>query len=38
MYTHNTHVHDKDIPKIYLTICFLELSDEFPRDSKTSFK
>ena len=23
-------------PKIFLNICFLELSDEFPRDSKTN--
>ena len=38
MNTHNIHFHDKirQFPKISLTICFLELSEEFPRDSKTS--
>ena len=28
----------KTNPKISLNICFLELSDEFPRDSKTKFE
>ena len=38
MCTHTIHFHD-DIgknPKISLNICFLDLSEEFPRDSKTS--
>ena len=38
MSTCNIHFHDKigKIPKISLNICFLELLEEFPRDSKTS--
>ena len=32
MSTHNIHFHDK----ISLNICFLELSEEFRWDSKTS--
>ena len=38
MSTHNIHVQDitRKIPKISLSICFLELSEEFPRDSKIS--
>ena len=39
MDTHNIHFHDekrKTNPKIFLNICFLELSEEFPRDLKTS--
>ena len=38
MSTYNIHFHDKiqTIPKISLNICFLELSEEFPRDSKPS--
>ena len=35
MSTHNIQFHDK-IKKISLNICFLELSEEFRRDSKTS--
>ena len=31
MSTHNKQLHDK---KIFLNICFLELSEEFPRDSQ----
>ena len=36
MSTHNIHIHDKigNNPKIPLNICFLELSEEFPRSSK----
>ena len=37
MSTRNIHFRDKIIiinPKISLYICFLELSEEFPRDSK----
>ena len=33
MSTHNIQFHDK---KISLNICFLELSEEFRRDSKPS--
>ena len=38
MSKHTIHVHDKirKIPKIFLNICFLELSEEFPMDSKIS--
>ena len=38
MSTHNIHLHDKigKDPKVSHNICFLELSEEFPRDSKTS--
>ena len=40
MSTHSIDFHDKigKNPKILvsLNICFLELSEEFPRDSKTS--
>ena len=39
MRTHNIHFHDKvrkKIPKIYFNICFLKLSEEFSRGSKTS--
>ena len=38
MSTQNIHFHDKigKIPKMSLNICFLELSEEFSRDSKTS--
>ena len=34
MCTHNIPIHDKigKIPKISLNICFLELSDEFPKE------
>ena len=35
MSTHNIQFHDK-IKKISLNICFLELSEELRRDSKTS--
>ena len=35
MSTHNMQFHDK-IRKFSLNICFLELSEEFRRDSKTS--
>ena len=34
MSTHNIHLHNKKVPKISLQICFLELSEEFPRDWK----
>ena len=36
MSTHNIHCPDKirKIPKISLNICFLELSEEFPRNKK----
>ena len=36
MSTHNIHFHDKieNFHKMTLNICFLELSEEFPRDSK----
>ena len=37
--THNIHFHNemrKKYPKISLNICFLELLEEFPKDSKTS--
>ena len=36
---HNIHFHDKlrnKIHKMSLNICFLELSEEFPKDFKTS--
>ena len=37
MSTHNIHFYDKKIkenfPEISLNICFLELSNKFPRDS-----
>ena len=38
MSIHNIHFHDKieKNPKITLNIGFLELSEEFSRDSKTS--
>ena len=38
MSAHNIHFHDKTgkIPEISLNVYFLELSEEFPRDSKTS--
>ena len=38
MNTHNIHFHDKigKSPEISLNICFLELSEEIPRDSKMS--
>ena len=38
MSTLNKHVHDKigKNPKIPFNICFLELSEEFLRDSKMS--
>ena len=38
MNTHNTYFHYKigNIPKMFLNICFLELSEEFPRDSNPS--
>ena len=38
MSTLNIHFHDKigKIAEISRNICFLELSEEFPRDSKTS--
>ena len=37
MSTNNMHFHDKigKIPKISLDICFLELSEEFHKGSKT---
>ena len=35
MSTHNIQFHDKN-KKNSLNICFLELSEEFRRDSKTS--
>ena len=37
MSTHNIRFHDKirKNPKLSLNICFLELSEEFSRDSKT---
>ena len=35
MSTHNIQFHDK-IRKCPLNICFLEVSEEFRRDSKTS--
>ena len=35
MSTHNVQFHDR-IRKVFLNICFLELSEEFRRDSKTS--
>ena len=40
MIRHNIHFHDKKehFPKIYLNICFLELSAGFPKDSKTEFE
>ena len=36
MSTHNIHFHNRvgKLPKISLNICFLELSEEFSRDSK----
>ena len=34
--THNIQFYDKIKKKIPLNICFLELSEKFPRDSKTS--
>ena len=38
MRTHNIHFHDKirKFPKISLNICFLELSEKNPGDSKPS--
>ena len=36
MSTHNIQFHDKKKKK-YLNICFLELSEEFRRDSKMSW-
>ena len=38
MSTHNIHFHDKieNFLQISLNIRFLELSEEFPRDSKMS--
>ena len=38
MSTYYIHFHDiiGNNAKISFTICFLELSEEFPRDSKTS--
>ena len=38
MSTHNIHFHDKirKVPLKFQIFCFLELSEEFPRDSKTS--
>ena len=36
MCTHNIHAKIGIIPTISLNICFLDLSEEFPRDSKTS--
>ena len=38
MSTLNIHFHDKigNFPKIYINICFLELSIDFPMASKTS--
>ena len=38
MSTHNIYFHDNigKSPKISLNICFLEMSEKFPRDSKTS--
>ena len=38
MSKHNMHFHDKieKNPKISLNICFLELSEQLARDSKTS--
>ena len=40
MSTQNIHFHDKtrNFPKISLNICFLQLSEEFPRDSKNEFE
>ena len=35
MSTHNIQFHDR-IRNFFLNICFLELSEEFCRDSKTS--
>ena len=38
MNTHNIHFHDRigKNPKKFLNICFLELSEEFLSNSKTS--
>ena len=38
MSTHNIYFQDKigKIPRISHNICFLELSEELPRDSKTN--
>ena len=38
MRTHNIRFNDeiRNFPKIALNICFLELSEEFPRASNTS--
>ena len=38
MSTRNIYFHDKrgKIPKMSIDICFLDLSEEFPRDSKKS--
>ena len=37
MSTHNIHFHDKMIKFLkYVNVYFLELSEEFPRDFKTS--
>ena len=38
MSTYNIHPHNKKehFSKILLNICFLELLEDFPRDSKTS--
>ena len=39
MSIHNIHFLDKEnVHKLYLNICFLELSEEFPRDSKNEFE
>ena len=37
MSTHNIHLHDKTC-KMFLNICFLEISEEFCRDSKNKYK
>ena len=40
MSTYNIHFHDKTgkNPKISLNICFFELSEKFPRNSKKEFE